>query len=387
MSGGRKRILIVEDERLIAAGLEATLTDLGYEVVGNVPSGEEAVQTAFATSPDLVLMDIQLRGDVDGIQAAARIHDRLDVPVTYLTAYADDETLGRAKITSPFGYVLKPYTERELRAAVEIALYRHDNDRLMEEERAARKAAEEAHEAIRARDEFLQIASHELKTPLTPLQMQLDTLGRALESAGVHEEKLQAKLFMARRQTGRLGRLVESLLDVSRITSGRFVLELEEFDFADMVREVTERFQSEAKSAHSELHVHTEESIPGRWDRLRCEQILSNLLSNAIKYGAGRPVEVTASASEGTVRLSVSDHGIGIQKESLERIFDRFERAVSIRHYGGLGLGLFIARQIAEAHGGSIVAQSEPGIGSTFTSVLPQYTSVRAPMDEVGAHH
>lgn len=665
-TNGRKRILIVEDQQLIAADLENTLANLGYEIVGSVPSGEEAIQMAFSTKPDLVLMDIQLQGEMDGIQAARVINGGLDVPIAYLTAYADDETLARAKITTPFGYVLKPYDERELRAAVEIALYKHEHDRRLAEERAARKAAEEfralveavqdhaiyrmdtegrvmtwnagaeritgystdeiigkpisifypaedraakvpetelktaategrsvsegwrfkkdgsvfwvsstttalfddsgqlrgfakvsrdltqqkqhedrqafldeataalassldisttmqraarlavpviadycviqlvdvhgrstetavahvdakkealartlvvgaltssalhgpgqafrsqrsevfpeptvpglarepldaehpealrelgivsytcvpirysgrrhgvlsflrtgpahrygqpdlavaeefarrtglaienarlyreAHEAIRARDEFLQIASHELKTPLTPLQMQLDTLGRALSKAGVQSERLLSKLEMASRQAARLNRLVESLLDVARITSGRFVLEIEEFDFADMIRDVVERFRSEAKKAHCDVIVQVEGEIVGKWDRLRIEQILSNLLSNAFKYGEGKPVEISARAGDDMVRLVVTDHGIGIEKDALERIFDRFERAVSMRHYGGLGLGLFIARQIAEAHGGSIVAQSQPGSGSVFTVLLPQ---------------
>ena len=109
----------------------------------------------------------------------------------------------------------------------------------------------------------------------------------------------------------------------------------------------------------------------GRWDRLTLEQIVSNLLSNAIKYGSGRPIEIDVRESDGAVRVAVRDRGIGIAKEDLTRIFGRFERGVSLRHYGGLGLGLFIARQLAEAHGGTIVAQSQPGAGSTFTLMLP----------------
>jgi signal transduction histidine kinase len=148
-------------------------------------------------------------------------------------------------------------------------------------------------------------------------------------------------------------------------------LEIEPLDLAEIVRDVVERFRPEARKAGSELTVHADETISGHWDRLRLEQIVCNLLINAIKYGRAKPIEVEARVSDAAVRLSIKDHGIGIEKEALARIFGRFERAVSLRHYGGLGLGLFIARQFAEAHGGSIVAQSQPQVGSTFTVVLP----------------
>ncbi len=142
MSGAR--ILIVEDQRLIAADLENTLQKLGYTTVGVAPTGEEAVQKAGSCTPELVLMDIRLRGDMDGIEAAGIIRERYDLPVVYLTAYADEETLLRAKLTTPFGYVVKPFNERELRAAIEIALYKHKTDRKLAEERARRRLTEEA---------------------------------------------------------------------------------------------------------------------------------------------------------------------------------------------------------------------------------------------------
>lgn len=257
------------------------------------------------------------------------------------------------------------YTPRELAVAEELARrigIAIDNARLFRD----------AQEAIRARDEFFQIASHELKTPLTPLQMQLDLLVRAFEKSGVQNERVLAKLELASRQTARLGRLVETLLDVSRITSGRLELDLEQCDLAGVVREIADRFRAEARNAGSELRVSADDTVPGRWDVLRLEQIVSNLVSNAIKYGLRKPIDIEVRQSDDTVRVVVTDRGIGIEHETLRRIFGRFERGVSLRHYGGLGLGLFIARQFAEAHGGTVVAQSRPGQGSTFTLVLPR---------------
>lgn len=144
MSERRRRILIVDDQRIIAADLEQTLARLGYSVVGVASAGEEAVRKAGELGPELILMDIRLRGDMDGIEAAGIIRERLDVPVVYLTAYADEETILRAKVTTPFGYVVKPFNERELRAAIEIALYKHETGRSLAEERARRRVAEES---------------------------------------------------------------------------------------------------------------------------------------------------------------------------------------------------------------------------------------------------
>jgi PAS domain S-box-containing protein len=242
-----------------------------------------------------------------------------------------------------------------------------------------KQTEEELENAVRARDEFLQIVSHELKTPLTPLQLRLEMMARALEKAGMQGDPLFEKLEAAGRQATRLNGLVESLLEVSRIRAGRLTLELEEFDLCEVVRAVAGRFGAEARKNATDLVVRTDPAIVGTWDRLRIEQVVAKLLSNAIKFGAGKPVEMEVRESGGAALLAATDHGIGIEREALERIFGPFERAVSVRHFGGLGLGLFIARRIAEAHGGTISAHSRPGEGSTFTVLLPRWTRRSAP--------
>jgi PAS domain S-box-containing protein len=143
MSEAARRILIVEDQRLIAADLESTLKKLGYLVVGNVASGEEAITTSDQVRPELVLMDVRLRGEMDGIHAAEIIRDRFNLPVVFLTAYADEETILRAKKTTPYGYLVKPFNEREMRATIEIAFYTHQMERTLADERARRQGAEE----------------------------------------------------------------------------------------------------------------------------------------------------------------------------------------------------------------------------------------------------
>src|SRR5262249_53117191 len=146
----------------------------------------------------------------------------------------------------------------------------------------------------------------------------------------------------------------------------RFNIQLEDFDLVELVGEVVERFEEEARRAGSAVTIAAPASARGRWDRTRLDQALTNLLANAIKYGAGKPVEVAVAVDAAIARVTVHDEGIGIASEDLHRIFDRFERAVSSTHYGGLGLGLYIARQIVEAHGGQIQVKSNPGAGATF---------------------
>ena len=232
----------------------------------------------------------------------------------------------------------------------------------------------EAQEAIRMRDEFLSIASHELNTPLTPLQLHLQRLQRVMsDSSGEHVSSAQVSqvVDVAQRQTRRLARLVHELLDISRIRLGRLELNLEEQDLAEVARDVVARTCTELGPTDSVLTVQAEQPVIGQWDRSRLEQVLGNLLTNAIRYGQGKPVEVTVRAEEDTACLMVRDRGIGIPPEHLQRIFERFERAAS-RNYGGLGLGLYIVRQIVESHGGTISVESEPGRGSLFTVKLPR---------------
>jgi PAS domain S-box-containing protein len=232
----------------------------------------------------------------------------------------------------------------------------------------------EAREAIRAREEFLSIASHELRTPITSLQLQvqglLGTLARGPD--GLSPERLRRSLEVMDRQVKRQMHLVNDLLDVSRLDEGRLVLRPEPLDLATLAREVAERFEQELARTGSRLTLSAPAPISGQWDRLRLEQVMTNLISNAVKYGQGNPIELTVDAAEGGARLVVRDSGIGISPEHLERIFGRFERAVSERHYGGFGLGLWIARQIIEAMGGRISVSSQLGQGSTFRVELPR---------------
>lgn len=247
-----------------------------------------------------------------------------------------------------------------------VKITRDLTERRKQEEERLKLA--QSQEAIRLRDEFLSIASHELKTPLTALQLLLLSLR---EQPSGDDEQLAKKLERAQRIGDRLGMLVEALLDVSRIASGRLTLNLESFDLVEAVREVCERLRDSAISAGCQLSVVIDGPVQGRWDRLRIEQVLMNLISNSIKYAAGGPIEVSLARQAGEAVLEVRDQGPGVPEADLSRIFERFERIASARHYGGMGLGLYVARQIAEAHNGTVAASSPPGKGACFTVRLP----------------
>ena len=232
----------------------------------------------------------------------------------------------------------------------------------------------QAQEAVKARDEFLSIASHELRTPLTSLVLQLQSLQRAAltdRELRLSSQRVLGRLEGALGQTQRLTKLVNELLDVSRITAGRVELELEEVEMAEVVRHVLERFEDELKAAGCTMSFDVKSRAVGLWDRSRLDQVVDNLISNAVKYGRGKPIEVTVEDSGETARLTVRDYGIGILPQNMGLIFKRFERAAVTRNYGGLGLGLYIVSRILESLGGTIKVESTPGEGSLFIVELP----------------
>jgi signal transduction histidine kinase len=234
----------------------------------------------------------------------------------------------------------------------------------------------EAQEALRQRDEFLAVAAHELRTPINVLWLQMQSLNRSLERGELVVSNGQRQKFeRASAQAERLAQLVATVLDVSRLMDKELELSRGEFDLREAVYEVVSALDGAITTAKATLEVRADRPVIGCWDRLRIEQLVMNLLTNAMKYGNGNPVEVIVSEEGGTALLEVRDHGIGIANDALARIFLPFERAVSMRSYGGLGLGLYIAERIAAAHGGSIEVKSELGVGSTFLVKLP----VRAP--------
>ena len=240
---------------------------------------------------------------------------------------------------------------------------------------------DDARSAVKLRDEFLSIASHELKTPLTSLRLKVDGILRMTAAAPdtpIDVPKLSARVHTIDKQLDRLSELVDALLDVSRAAAGRLELMMEDVDLTAVVTGAAERFKDDLATAGCSLSIvitgpsGAKTPIVGRWDRLRLDEVITNFLSNAVKYGAGKPIQIRVSASDTTATVEVEDHGIGISPADQERLFKRFARVASPEHYGGFGLGLWIVKVLVEAMGGRVALRSAVGRGSVFVAELPR---------------
>lgn len=351
-----------------ACHVEPDKSELLRKLTPDLRLGDRGVARVLATGEPVVLNDLPLDSeaqfslsDPDQLAVVRALKKRamLAVPM-----HVHGQIVGAMTFAS--ADPRRRYDDEDVTLATELAqraALAIENQRLY---RASK-------EAVALRDEFLSVASHELRTPVTSLQLAVQS---AL-SVGANDEQappgfLKHALESAERQTRRLGRLVDALLDVSRIQAGKLELTREPMDLAALVREVTALIGEEARRAGCEVALTApDEPLVGRWDRARLEQVVINLLSNAIKYGAGSPIALSLARRDGCAVLEVRDHGIGVPPAERARIFERFERAVSSKHYGGLGLGLYIVRRIVDAHGGHIVVESAPGQGARFIVELP----------------
>ncbi len=249
-----------------------------------------------------------------------------------------------------------------------------ERDRLFILEREARTATEiallQAKEALKIRDEFLSMTSHELRTPLTTIQLVIEYL----QSRAANEIPLPLThlLKTAETEVNRLSRFVSDLLDTSKIRNGKLEINRDKIDLTFITNEIVQRFRHSIKQSETTtLIFNITEPVIGYWDGFRIDQVITNLISNAIKFGAGKPIKIHISIHEQTAVLKVTDHGIGVSKENFKKIFKQYQRGVSSKQYSGLGLGLFIAQSIVNAHEGKIHVESQPNVETTFTVELP----------------
>lgn len=239
----------------------------------------------------------------------------------------------------------------------------------MNEETDLVKRNQELRDAVRARDEFLAIAAHELRSPMHALMLQVESVMTVARRVG-NEELLQ-KLERVRVVLDRYVRRATLLLDISRINAGSMDLHVQDVDIADVLRDSMDIYAVEAAFNQVDLRLTAPDVLIGRWDRTAIEQVIGNLISNAIKYGDGKPVDITVAREGDRVRLEVIDHGIGISAEDQARVFGRFEQVLTGQPRTGFGVGLWLARALIEAHRGSISVHSTPAKGSAFTVWLP----------------
>ncbi len=321
---------------------------LGREIEVLAPSD---LREEYRAERTLYLRDPKLRPMSAGIELRGLRKDGSEFPleVSLSPIEMDDGVVIAAAV--------RDVSERRRAQKMEVQLA---------QEQAARISAEEA---VRIRDEFVAVAGHELKTPLAAMLLQIQVLRRTMKSATPSE--LESRVDTIARSGARFERLVEQVLDVSRITAGRLQLERAPCDLVEIARGVADRFADASAQARCQVSVRADEPVQGLWDRARMETVIGNLLSNALKFGRGKPIDIVVTKAHGQAVVRVQDHGIGIEPEERYKLFKRFERALAARDYGGFGLGLWICRNVVEASGGSIEVDSEVQRGATFTVRLP----------------
>jgi signal transduction histidine kinase len=365
------KILVVDDEQSVATTIKAILQLDGNEVTA-VTSGKEALDLLREREFDIVLTDLRL-DDLDGIEILRETQKLWpDTVSIMLTGYASLESAVTALRSGAYDYLIKPSDVDELRATVGRAL----------ERRRLRQRLVELEQLDRLKTQFLSMASHELRTPLTAVsgfmqiaRRRMGRLGGAAEvpdSWRAEAQKADETLEMANRQAKKLARLIDELLDVSRLQQGRVEMRLAEIELADVVREVGERMKLLSKG--HEIETKIEGAAPIVADRDRIEQVLENLVGNAIKYSpeTGR-IEMSLRVNGANAIVLVRDQGIGIAPAEVEKIFGLFYRSPDPRadHVGGLGLGLYISREIVSRHHGRLWAERNPDAGTTFHVTLP----------------
>jgi len=364
----RAVVLVARPDEPTLAGVAAVQTLSCTRASGAVHRLEQvaAVSAALAVSSDLTsTLTTITEAFVPAVAEGVRVELSAEFDHrTHATGVATDERKRTLELTA-HGESLGQLRLFGVRASTDDA-----DDTLFVEE-LARRASLAVHAArtfrdlraaIDAREEFLSVAGHELRTPLTTLKMCLFGM----------RDTSPSEARVAERQIARLETVVDQLLDITKMSAGRLNLEPEQVDLAALVREVAGQLDHAQQSSGSEIAIRVQGSPAGMWDRFRIAQVITNLLTNALKYGGGWPVDVEIDDDADVVRLSVRDRGIGIAHDALQRIFDRFERAVTSREYAGFGVGLWICRQIVEAHGGVIRVESKPAEGSEFLVVLPK---------------
>ena len=364
------RVLVVEDSEddflLLRTELEANEFVVACQ---RVDTAVDLTRALEATEWDLVISDYSMPQftALDALEIV-RGSQHSDLPFIIVSGSIGEESAVAALKAGASNYMMKgnmaqlvPIVERELKDA-----------QVRRERREAFAALELA---VKSRDEFLSIASHELKTPLAALRLQAESLlrvARRESGALLDSEQVLSRLESIERSAQRLSHLVERLLDITRVMTGHLDVSRGQVDLVQLVHDVVAQMSSTFRDAGCEVSVIAPHQLLGMWDRERIANVVTDLLSNAAKYGARKPIVVELEDIGDHARIRVIDRGIGISEPDQQRIFGRFERAVPEKHYGGLGIGLWLTKQVVDAHGGTIAVRSNMEDGSTFTVALPK---------------
>ncbi len=363
-------VLIVEDELVTANALSDVLSDLGYRVIEIVDSSDGAIASIYRHLPDIILMDIKLRGLDSGITATTEIHKIASIPVIYLTAFSDPETLEQAIATSPYGYLTKPLRYAEVNMAIMVALKKHQEEKILQE------ALEKEKELHILKSRLLAMASHEFSTPMSVIRLLIWKLQNFEDQ--LTKESRAKNLASIQSAIKDINWLLEEVKFIACSESGKFPFHPENIDAKAYCQQLAESFQSEESSCKCRINFDSHgKSKKLKLDKKLLWHIFMNLVSNAIKYSyEGGTIDVDLTCDSQQLILNIRDHGIGIPNEYLNNLFLPFLRAENVGNVKGLGMGLYIVKQAVEAHHGKITVQSEVNMGTQFTVILPSADSL-----------
>lgn len=392
------KILVVEDEVIVAQDIAGRLKKLGYAVTATVSSGEEAIQKALENPPDLVLMDIVLKGDMDGVTAAEKIRINRNVPTIFLTAYADAQTLQRAKLTDPFGYIIKPFQQNDLRVAIEIAMHRHEIETKMRESlKAAEAVRESVEEKSHRQNQYISMAAHELRNPLNAILISAELLD--LDRTRSSDESQVRTLRLVHSATQKMNQLIDDMLFMGRAEAGQLKCNPLPINLVEFCQDLLAQMQLGNEAKHK-LTLIPSDVTSAILDQQLLHGIISNLIVNAIKYspnggqvaleleyrqvgeGDKEPIFCLSpqclfpnyqftNINSPLLIIRIRDEGIGIPETEVGKIFEMFYRCKNTGKVKGNGLGLTIVKKAVELQGGAIACESKMGIGTTFTVALP----------------
>ncbi|KST64548.1 hybrid sensor histidine kinase/response regulator [Mastigocoleus testarum] len=381
----KESILIVEDERIIACDIKDCLEKFGYDVPAITAYGEKAIQTAEELNPDLILMDIMLKGKKNGIEAAEEIITRLNIPIIFLTAYSDEYTLNKAKTTQPFGYILKPFEETQLVTTIEIALNKHRTEEIM------REALLKEKEMRQVKSRFVSMVSHEFRNPLSTIFTSTEILIH--HNHKLNENKRNEYFIHIQNAVKHLSQILNDVLNIETAEAPKVRFNPQPLDLHNFCEELIAELKIGTSNIHEIIFSVQEEceystaftfgsdsSPPATTtnlpylDRKLLRHILTNLLTNAIKYSPqGGTIRFDLFYLEKEVIFRIQDEGIGIPEADQENLFTSFHRARNVGNIPGTGLGLSIVKQYVDIHGGEINIVSKEGVGSTFIVSIPSY--------------
>lgn len=380
----KAKLLIVDD---LPENLQALskIIEQDDRIIYSALSGDEALALLLEHEFALAILDVMMPG-MNGFELAELMRSTektRHIPIVFVSAGGRELNFAfKGYETGAVDFLHKPLDIGAVKSKVNVfvSLYQQRNEvkrqvAILEENRRILDATKvELEHAVKMRDDFMSLVAHELRTPLNTLYVETQLRQLQLERGdqqAFSSENLRAMIARDGHQIRSMIRLINDMVDVSRIKSGRLSIRPEETNLSELLRRVVESTVQQAQAAGCATELSIEEGVVGSWDEFRIEQVVINLLTNAFRYGCSKPVEISLVKRDQVAEICVRDHGIGIAKDAQQKIFEKFERLEAKNIREGLGMGLYIAKQLVNAHDGDIVVRSVPGEGAAFRVTLP----------------